>query len=312
MTALICGSLAYDNIMVFGGHFKDHILPDQVHILNVAFLVPELRREFGGCAGNIAYNLTLLGGEGHAMGTVGHDFGPYAQWLDSKGVSRRFVRVFDEHYTAQAYITTDQDDNQITAFHPGAMTRSQENHVPTDAGITIGIIAPDSKDGMVQHAAQFAEARIPFIFDPGQGLPLFNGAELQAFVEQATWVAVNDYESQLLMERTGLTLPEVAQRVQGLIVTRGSQGSIIYHDGQSTGVPVVPTREVRDPTGCGDAYRAGLLFGLMKGYDWQTVGNIASLMGSIKVAVHGTQNHSFTPEQFRTRYREAFGSDLPG
>ena len=307
MTALICGSLAYDNIMLFDGHFKDHILPDKVHMLNVAFLVPELRREFGGCAGNIAWNLKLLGGEGHAMGTVGRDFDPYAEWMDKHGISRDYVRWVTDEFTAQAYITTDKDDNQITAFHPGAMNRSHINKVPADAGITIGIVAPDGRQGMIDHARQFAEADIPFVFDPGQGLPMFNGDELLEFVELATWVAVNDYESEMLAQRTRLSPADIARRVNGLIVTRGARGSIVWHDGKRTDVESVPPVELRDPTGCGDAYRAGLLYGLMNGFDWQTTGNIASLMGSIKIASNGTQNHTFTPESFRDRFREAFG-----
>lgn len=309
MTALICGSLAFDNIMVFDGRFKDHILPDKVHILNVAFLVPELRREFGGCAGNIAYNLKLLGGKGQAMGTVGRDFGPYAEWMDKRGVSRDYIRWMPDEFTAQAYITTDKDDNQITAFHPGAMNQSHVNKVPANDGISIGIVAPDGRQGMLDHARQFAEADIPFIFDPGQGLPMFNGDELLEFVELATWLTVNDYESQMLAERTGLSAAEMAQRVQAMIVTHGSKGSIIYHDGKQTDIECVKSAEVRDPTGCGDAYRAGLLYGLMNSYDWQTTGNIASLMGAIKIAHNGTQNHSFTVDQFRAQFKQSFGYD---
>ncbi|HEX6928097.1 MAG TPA: carbohydrate kinase family protein [Gammaproteobacteria bacterium] len=311
MTALICGSLAYDNIMLFEGRFKDHILPDKVHILNVAFLVPRLRREFGGCAGNIAYNLKLLGGEGRAMGTVGHDFDAYADWLDSHGIARDYIRRLPDEFTAQAYITTDKDDNQITAFHPGAMNHAHLNKVPTDNGITIGIVAPDGRQGMLDHARQFADAGIPFIFDPGQGMPMFDGDELLEFVELATWVAVNDYESEMLSKRTGLAPAEIAKRVAALIVTRGVKGSAIYHDGRRTDIACVPAAELRDPTGCGDAYRAGLLYGLMNEFDWQTTGNIASLMGSIKIAHNGTQNHVFTPDEFRQRFTQAFGYDFP-
>ncbi|MCG8433698.1 MAG: carbohydrate kinase family protein [Gammaproteobacteria bacterium] len=307
MSALICGSLAYDSIMVFDGHFKDHILPDKVHILNVAFLVPELRREFGGCSGNIAYNLKLLGGDAYPMGTVGQDFTPYAAWMDKHGVNRKFVREIDGVYTAQAYITTDKDDNQITAFHPGAMNHAHENTVPGDSGITIGIVAPDGRDGMVQHAAQFADADIPFIFDPGQGLPMFDGDELLDFVEKATWVAVNDYESQLLQDRTGLSPGDIAKRVKALIVTRGAKGSVIYSEEGRMEIPSVPPAEVNDPTGCGDAYRAGLLYGMMHDMDWKTTGNIAALMGSIKIACNGTQNHYFDTTEFADRFNDAFG-----
>ncbi len=310
MTALISGSLAYDTIMVFRDRFKNHVLPEQVHILNVSFLVEELRKEFGGCAGNIAYNLKLLGGEPLPVATVGADFSDYTDWMEKWGISQRFVRVLDDHYTAQAYITTDLDDNQITAFHPGAMGLAHIVDIPTDAGARIGIVAPNGRDGMLQHARQFKEAGIPFIFDPGQGLPLFDGDELLTMVDQATWVAVNDYESRLLEERIGQPVGELARRTQGLVVTKGAEGSHIYTDGRRIDIPPVKPSAVVDPTGCGDAYRAGLLFGLMRELDWETTGRIASLMGSIKVARHGTQNHHFSMDDFRAWYRDAFGTDL--
>ncbi|HWP95013.1 MAG TPA: carbohydrate kinase family protein [Gammaproteobacteria bacterium] len=308
MAALICGSLAYDTIMVFDGRFRDLILSDRVHILNVAFLVPEMRREFGGCAGNIAYSLKLLGAEAYPMGTVGRDFGPYAEWLDRHGISRRFIKELPDTYTAQAYITTDLDNNQITSFHPGAMNHSHQNVVPQNAGITIGVVAPDGRFGMIAHAEQFHAAGIPFLFDPGQGIPLFNGAELLDLIDKASWVAVNDYESQLLEERTGLSLYDIAARVEALIVTWGAKGSVIYTRGSRIDVPAVPAPEIRDPTGCGDAYRAGLLYGIMHGYDWETTGNIAALLGAIKIGYHGTQNHRFTPQEFWARYEQVFGS----
>lgn len=307
MTALICGSMAYDTIMVFPDRFRHHILPEQVHILNVCFLVPELRREYGGCAGNIAYNLKLLGGEPLPMATVGKDFTPYAQWLDSCGIRRDYLRVLDESYTAQAYITTDMDDNQITAFHPGAMSMSHHNHVPHNAGIRIGIVAPDGKDGMIQHAKEFSEAGIPFILDPGQGLPMFDGPEILGLVEQARWLALNDYESSMMQEKTGLTLSQLAERVEALIVTRGAEGALIFADGEVLEVPVAAVEAVRDPTGCGDAFRAGLLFGIMEDMDWVTTGRIASLMGGIKIEQHGTQNHSFNLAGFRERFLSNFG-----
>lgn len=309
MTALICGSLAFDTIMVFEGRFKDHILPDKVHMLNVAFQVPRLRREFGGCAGNIAYSLKLLGGEGAPMATVGRDFRAYAEWMDRHGISREYVREVPETYTAQAYITTDLDDNQITAFHPGAMNESHRNRVPEDAGISLGIVAPDGREGMLAHAAQFAQAGIPFMFDPGQGMPLFDGAELRAFVEQASWVAVNSYEAQLLERKTGLSLEDIAGRVEALIMTRGGEGSVIYAGGERHEIPPVKAATVRDPTGCGDAYRAGLLFGLQRGHDWPTIGRIASLLGAWKIEHHGTQNHRFTAAEFAARFRDTFGYD---
>jgi adenosine kinase len=311
MSALICGSIAYDTVMVFPGRFRDHILPDKIHMLNVSFLAPEMRRNFGGCAGNIAFNLKLLESEGLIMATAGHDFGPYRKWLHSCGVDLRYLREVISEFTAQAYITTDDDNNQITAFHPGAMNFSHQNTVPPKSGITIGIVAPDGREGMIQHAAQFAAAGIPFIFDPGQGLPMFGGPELAEFVRQATWVTVNDYEAQLLQDRIGVKLEVLAQQVKALIVTRGGEGSSVYADGQRIDIPAAPVSDISDPTGCGDAYRAGLLFGLMKSYDWPTIGRIASLMGAIKIESHGTQNHRFTPPEFRTRYQKSFGVELP-
>ncbi|MES0872461.1 carbohydrate kinase family protein [Sinimarinibacterium thermocellulolyticum] len=309
MTALICGSLAFDTIMVFPGRFKDEILPDKVHILNVAFLVPQLRREFGGTAGNIAYNLKLLGGEPLPMGTVGKDFGAYADWLDRHAIRRDFVKVIDAAYTAQAYITTDLDDNQITAFHPGAMNHAHEQDVPAK-GVTIGTVSPDGREGMIKHARQFAEGRIPFIFDPGQGLPMFSGEELKTFVELADYVAVNDYEAELLMDRTGWTLKDVAARVDALIVTHGGKGSHIHAKGKVYEIPCAKADSLTDPTGCGDAFRAGLLYGLLKGMDWETTGRIASLMGAYNIERPGTQNHRFTIEQFRARFRKEFRYDF--
>jgi len=308
MTALICGSMAYDTIMVFPDHFKNHILPEQVHILNVCFMVPELRREYGGCAGNIAYNLKLLGVDPLIMATVGKDFDPYAQWLALYGLSREFILTLEDSYTAQAYITTDKSDNQITAFHPGAMSFSHQNNVPRERGIKLGIVSPDGKDGMIQHAKEFADAGIPFIFDPGQGMPMFNGDDLLEFANLARWITLNDYESQLMQERTGLTLDQLATRVEALIVTRGAQGSLIYTQGQTYEIPTAKPHGLLDPTGCGDAYRAGLIYGLLQGLDWPETGRIASLMGAIKIETAGTQNHAFTMSAFRERYRENFGA----
>ncbi|MBD3670193.1 MAG: carbohydrate kinase family protein [Gammaproteobacteria bacterium] len=307
MSALICGSYAFDNIMVFQDKFKNHILPDKVHILNVSFLVPEMRREFGGCAGNISYNLKLLGGEPMPMATVGTDFEPYAEWMDKYGISREYIKVIDDAFTGQAFITTDMDDNQITAFHPGAMNESHQNLVKDAKGATIGIVSPDGRQGMIDHAAQFAEAGIPFIFDPGQGMPMFDGDDLLRFVEQATYVTVNDYEAQLLSERTGKSLEELAGLVDALIVTRGGEGANIYVDGKTIQVPAAKISAAVDPTGCGDAYRAGLLYGLMNGLDWEVTGRIASLMGGIKIEHHGTQNHSFDMDEFKDRFKENFG-----
>lgn len=309
MSALITGSFAYDSIMVFPGQFKNEILPDQVHILNVAFLVPEMRREFGGCAGNIAYNLKLLGGEGQPMGTVGSDFDDYANWMDKQGVSRELVKVNPDYYTAQAYIVTDMDDNQITAFHPGAMNAAHEQKIVTK-GVTIGTVSPDGRDAMIQHAEQFAEAGIPFIFDPGQGLPMFDGDALKTFIDQASYVAVNSYEAQVITDRTGLTLEQIAERVDALIVTLGGEGSAIYTGGKKLEVPTAKPESLADPTGCGDAYRGGILFGLLNGMDWETTGRIAGLMGAIKIERPGTQNHKFTMEEFRARFKKEFGYEL--
>ena len=307
MTALICGSLAYDTVMVFEGRFREHILADRLHMLNVSFLAPQMRRNFGGCAGNIAYNLKLLGGEGLIMATVGHDFAPYERWLRERGIALERVRWIDSEFTAQAYITTDLDDNQITAFHPGAMNHAHLNRVADATGVRLGVVAPDGRQGMIEHAAQFAAAGIPFLFDPGQGLPMFDGEALRAFIAQATWVAVNDYEASLLSERTGWTPEDIAGRVEALIVTRGGDGSWIYAQGLRHEIPPARPARVADPTGCGDAYRAGLLFGLQRGLDWPNTGRIASLAGAIKIEHHGTQQHGYDWATFAARFRDNFG-----
>jgi adenosine kinase len=310
MQILICGSIAYDNIMVFPGRFQEHILPEQIHILNVAFLVPELRREFGGCAGNIAYNLKLLGSDPLVMGTVGEDSPPYFERLKRLGINPACVRQVPRTLTAQAFITTDLDDNQITAFHPGAMNHSHENKITRDLGVGLAIVAPDGKQGMLQHARELAGLGIPFMFDPGQGLPMFSGEELLAFVEQAAYVAVNDYEGRMLEERTGRKLEDLATSLKALILTRGAQGSVIYANRQRIDIPCVEAQAVVDPTGCGDAYRAGLLYGIASGFDWQKTGRLASLMGAIKVASRGGQNHSVTRDELRRLFRSNFGADL--
>jgi len=307
MATLICGSFAYDTIMVFDDRFKNHILPDQVHILNVCFLVPNMRREYGGCAGNISYNLNLLGGDPLPMGTVGHDFAPYADWLDRCGIDRRFVTEVPGTYTAQAYITTDMDDNQITAFHPGAMNEAHRNQISHSDGVELGIVSPDGRQAMLEHAQQLSDLGVPFIFDPGQGLPMFNGEELTNFLLLAQYVTVNDYEGQLLQERTGRDLEDLAGEVEALIVTKGSAGSRIFTDEKKLDIPPVAVRQAEDPTGCGDAYRAGLLYGIANGMDWETTGRIASLLGAMKIEHHGTQNHSFTPDEFADRFQQSFG-----
>ncbi len=310
MSALICGSLAYDTIMVFPDQFKNHILPDKVHILNVSFLVPRMRREFGGCAGNIAYNLKLLGGDPIPMATVGQDFGPYRQWFEEQDIRMDQVKVIEELFTPQAFITTDLDNNQITAFHPGAMMRSYENHVRDVEGVSFGIVSPDGRDGMLQNATEFAEARIPFIFDPGQAMPLFNGAELRHFIEQADYVTVNDYESNLLQERTGWGEKEIMQRVKAYITTRGPLGSLIHTAEKTYDIPPAHERRVTDPTGCGDAFRAGLIFGIEKGLDWLTIGRMGNLMGALKVEHPGTQNQRFSYDEFNEQFKQQFGYAL--
>lgn len=308
MSVLICGSMAYDAIMVFEDRFKNHILPDQVHILNVCFLVPTMRREFGGCAGNIAYNLHLLGGHPVPMATVGQDFGPYRAWMDECGIDASHIREIEDSFTAQAYITTDLDDNQITAFHPGAMNEAHQNSVADAGEVQLAIVAPDGREGMFKHARDLAAQQTPFIFDPGQGLPMFDGVDLEGFLDLATWVTLNDYESELMQERTGLTLPQIAERVQGLIVTRGAQGCTIYADGDSLAVPAAPVSEVVDPTGCGDAFRAGLLYGLTHDMDWTTTARLASVVAATKIERHGTQNHHFDRDAIADRFHAAFGS----
>jgi adenosine kinase len=310
MKSLICGSIAYDNIMVFQDHFKNHLLPDQLHILNVCFYVPEMRREFGGCAGNIAYNLKLLGGEPLIMATVGDDASPYLARLKTLGMDDAHVRAIPGTFTAQAFITTDLADNQITAFHPGAMLQAHQNRVADAKGAALGIVAPDGRDAMLQHARDFKAAGLPFIFDPGQGLPMFNGEELLAFIELADYCTVNDYEARLLCERTGLALEQLAAEVKALIVTLGGDGSDIYADGKVLKVPSVKPDAILDPTGCGDAYRAGLLYGISNGWSWEKTGRLASLMGSIKIAHRGAQNHAPTRADIAQRYQQAFGDSL--
>jgi adenosine kinase len=310
MRTLICGSMAYDTIMVFKDRFKNHILPDQIHILNVSFLVPDMRREFGGCAGNIAYSLRMLGGDPLIMATVGQDWQPYSYQLEKLRLSTAHIRKVEQTFTAQAFITTDMDDNQITAFHPGAMNHSHLNHIGDAKDVGLGIVSPDGREGMIQHAREFHEAGIPFIFDPGQGLPMFDGQELMHFIRQADYVTANDYEARLIQERTGKPVVELAKLVKAFIVTHGAQGSEIHAGGHVEKIPSVKPAQVVDPTGCGDAYRAGLLYGIAHDFDWATSGRLASLLGSLKIAQRGAQNHAFTRAEIDGRFREAFGRAL--
>ncbi|KVM59727.1 sugar kinase [Burkholderia ubonensis] len=311
MATLICGSIAYDSIMTFEGRFREHILPDQVHLINLSFLVPTMRREFGGCAGNIAYALHLLGGDARMMGTLGAlDAQPYLERLDRLGMRRDHVRVLPDMHSAHAMITTDLDNNQIAAFHPGAMMQSHLNHVGDAQDITLAIVGPDGFDGMVQHTEELAKAGVPFVFDPGQGLPLFDGATLRRSIELATYVAVNDYEAKLVSDKTGWSEDEIASRVDALVITRGEHGATIRHKQGVEQVPVVPAERIADPTGCGDAFRGGLLYGIEKGLDWATTGRLASLMGSIKIAHQGPQSYSLTRAEIETRFETAFGYSL--
>ncbi|CAB3767401.1 carbohydrate kinase family protein [Burkholderia puraquae] len=311
MATLICGSIAYDSIMTFEGRFREHILPDQVHLINLSFLVPTMRREFGGCAGNIAYALHLLGGDARIMGTMGAlDAQPYLDRLDQLGLRRDHVRVLPDTYTAQAMITTDLDNNQITAFHPGAMMQSHLNHAGDTPGIKLAIVGPDGFDGMVQHVEELARAGVPFVFDPGQGLPLFDGATLRRSIELATYVAVNDYEAKLVSDKTGWSEDEIASRVDALVITRGEHGATIRHKQGTEQIPVVPAEHIADPTGCGDAFRGGLLYGIEHGLDWATTGRLASLMGSIKIAHQGPQTYVLTRAEIDARFETAFGYSL--
>jgi adenosine kinase len=307
MSILVTGSIAYDTIMVFPDRFRNHLLADQLHILNVCFLTPEMRREYGGTAGNIAYNLKLLGDDPLVMATVGEDIGPYLERLRGLSLSTALLKRIPGQFTAQAFITTDLDDNQITAFHPGAMNYSHEGHVTRELGASLAIVAPDGKEGMLQHARECAELGIPMLFDPGQGLPMFSGEELRRFVELADYAALNDYEGKLLEERTGRSLEDLAGGLKALVYTQGAKGSVILAAGKRHDIPCVEAEAVVDPTGCGDAYRAALLYGIAHGWDWPSTGKLGALMGAIKVARRGAQNHAVTRDEIEARFRRAFG-----
>ena len=307
MKILVTGSIAYDTIMVFPDRFRNHLLADQLHILNVCFLTPEMRREYGGTAGNIGYNLRLLGEQPLVMAAVGEDIAPYLARFEKLGVGTAHLRRVAGQFTAQAFITTDLDDNQITAFHPGAMNYAHENHIGRELAAGIAIIAPDGKQGMLQHARECADAGVPFLFDPGQGLPMFSGAELAEFVRLADYLAVNDYEGRILEEKTGRGLEELAREVKALVVTHGAQGSVLFAGGQRHDIACVQADAVSDPTGCGDAYRAGLLYGIAHGWDWPSTGKLGAVMGAIKIAHRGAQNHASASGEIEERFRRAFG-----
>jgi adenosine kinase len=310
MSILVCGSIAYDTIMVFRDQFKNHILPDQIHILNVAFMVPDMRREYGGTAGNIGYGLKLLGEEPLIMATVGHDFEPYEHRMDMLGLSRKHVLRIADQFTAQAFITTDIDDNQITAFHPGAMSESHANRIGEASGVRLAIVSPDGRQGMVEHSRDLARAKIPYVLDPGQGLPMFSGEDLLEMLSGARALTVNDYEARLVEQKTGKRLAELSTRVEAVVVTRGAEGADIHFSGQQIHVPAVRPDSLVDPTGCGDAFRSGLLYGMARGWDWRRSARLASLMGSIKIAHRGGQNHKVSREEIERRFLEAFGEGL--
>lgn len=312
MSVLICGSMAYDTIMVFPDRFKNHILPEKIHMLSVSFMVPEMRREFGGCAGNIAYSLKMLGGDPQIMATAGCDFAPYAERLDTLGIRRNNIREVENTFTGQCFLTTDLDDNQINAFHPGAMSFSHLNRVSdAQVPVSLAIISPDGKQGMQEHCEQLAEAGIPFIFDPGQGLPMFSRDELLRMISLADFLTLNDYELEMVLNTTGLSLEALQKAVKVLIVTLGGDGSRIYADGVCHDIPAVAAKEVLDPTGCGDAYRSGLLYGISQGWDWPATGRLASLLGTIKIATKGGQNHDISREELAARFEAAFGFAMP-
>ena len=305
---LICGSIAYDSIMVFQDQFKNHILPDQIHNLNICFYVPEMKKNFGGTAGNIAYNLKLLQSNPLIMATHGDDFELYSNWLDSLGISKKYMKKITGMFTAQAFITTDQDDNQITAFHPGAMIQAHTNSIANvEDSIDLAIIAPDGRDAMIQHAQQCYKANIPFIFDPGQGLPMFTAEELITFIEHASYIAVNDYEAKLLQDKTGLTVEKITSKVKAFIVTKGAHGSEIYTDNEMIKIEAIKASNLVDPTGCGDAFRSGLIYGISAGWDWHKTGKLASVMGAIKIGFEGGQNHQPTIHEIEALFGQVLG-----
>jgi adenosine kinase len=304
---LVSGSIAYDTIMVFPDRFRNHLLADQLHILNVCFLTPQMRREYGGTAGNIAYNLKLLGEDALVMATVGEDIQPYLERFEELGIATRLLRRIPGQFTAQAFITTDLDDNQITAFHPGAMNHSHENSITRELGAGLAIVAPAGKEGMQQHARECAAAGVPFLFDPGQGLPMFSGEEIAEFLRLADYVAVNDYEGKMLEEKTGRKLEQLAREVKALVYTLGAKGSVILAGGQRHEIPSAAADAVVDPTGCGDAYRAGLLYGIAQGWDWPSTGRLGAVMGALKIAQRGAQNHAARRDEIEARFRRAFG-----
>ena len=309
-TTVVCGSLAYDSIMLFRGRFGERILPDKVHILNVAFDVPELRREFGGCAGNIAYNLALLGERPLVLAAAGSDFAPYRRRIEQLGLDTALISELPDQLTAQAYIITDLDDNQITAFHPGAMDQAHCRGLPPETEAQLGLISPDGRQAMLDHAAQMRDAGIPFLFDPGQGLGKFSGPELREFIRMADWVAVNSYEAEMLMRATGWNHERICAETHALIITAGAQGAVIHLSGDRESIPPARAEKVVDPTGCGDAFRAGLAYGIVRGWNWKDTGRLAALLGAIKAGSAGTQNHRFDRERLEREFKENYGYEI--
>ena len=310
MKVMICGSLAYDTIMEFEGAFENHILKDEINRLNVAFLAPKMRREFGGCAGNIAYNLKMLGVEPTIMASAGRDFSSYEHHLKNLDIDISHVEILKDEYTAQAFITTDINGNQLTVFHPGAMSYSQINSVSMVNDISLGVVSPDGREGMLKHANEFYDRKIPFLFDPGQGLPMFDKKELLDFIQKATYVVTNDYEAKMLVEKTGESIDSIAKCVKAFVVTNGGLGSDIYANGVCEKIQAVEVENATDPTGCGDAYRAGLIHGILEDFNWTKTGRLASLIGSIKVRSQGPQNHTFDFSSISDHYHSLFGESL--
>lgn len=310
MSVLVCGSLAFDRIMVYDGLFKDAILSDKLHMLSVSFLVSDMRQNYGGCAGNVAYNLNQFGIEALPMGAVGHDFASYTSWFKQQGICCERIQPIADQYTACAFIITDMSGNQITAFHPGAMNHCHRHDVGNTDGIQYALILPNGREGMFKHAKQLSEAGLPFLFDPGQGAGMFSAEEIEFFIDRASWLACNDYEFQVVQNCLGLSVPALCSRLRAVVVTRGDRGSVIYADNTTYEIPAVTAEAVCDPTGCGDSHRAGLLYGLLNDLDWPTTGRLASLAGAIKVARHGTQNHSFTMDEIKARFIDCFGYSL--
>jgi adenosine kinase len=308
LRAAIAASMAYDTIMVFEGQFTDHILPDQIHKINLSFLSPRMRREYGGCAGNIAYNYKLVGGEPVPIGMVGDDFGPYFEHYRRWGIDASCLVAAPDSYTAQCFIVTDLHNNQLAGFHPGAMSLSARIPVAQAGRVACGLVGPDAKDAMQVHARQMADAKIPFVLDPGQNILLFSGPELLELIELAPVLVCNDYEAELVADKTGVPIDKLAKRVDTLIVTRGAEGSVVHHGGEARPIAPVAAKDVKDPTGCGDAYRAGLLLALAKGVPVAQGAMLGSVLGSIKIAVQGCQNHQPTPAEIRAGYEAHYGA----